>query len=339
LAAEGDQRLAFRSIFLQVNLMFKFLAFVAALLLAAPVHAAFSDPLTQPAAASTLAARSPINGLAYAGARIVAVGQRGHIVLSDDGGNSWQQARVPLSVDLAGVFFATQSVGWAIGHDGVILRTVDSGANWTRQRDGRRDGKVDERPLLDLWFDTPQTGIAVGAFGLALCTADGGIHWNDCQQQFDNPQGMHMNAIRAIGGAVYVAGEQGLLLRREAGAARFTPVVLPYRGSLFGMIGDAQQLIVFGLRGNAWRSADLGASWQQLDTGLRSGIAAGVRNQDGSFMLLAQSGRLLASADGSRFAVVAEAGLGPVTAALPGNGPFLLLGGVRGVRRQPMPLR
>jgi photosystem II stability/assembly factor-like uncharacterized protein len=316
--------------------MFKFLALLAAAILAHPAHAGvFADPLQTPSAASALAARAPVNGLAHAGARLVAVGQRGHILVSDDAGASWRQAKAPTSADLTAVFFADRLQGWAAGHDGIILHTADGGASWKRQDDGRRRAAVDERPLLDLWIDPSGRGIAVGAFGLARCTGDGGASWTDCQQQFDNPQGLHMNAIRDIGGTLYVAGEQGLLLRRAAGAARFTPVSLPYRGSLFGVVGDARQLIVFGLRGNAWRSLDGGASWLQIDTGLRSGIAAGLRRDDGSYLLLAQSGQVLHSGDGSRFTLLAGVRPEPVTAALPGAGQTLLIGGVRGVRRVP----
>ena len=53
------------------------------------------DVLDTPAVKSPLAVRALVNGLAIAGTRIVAVGQRGHVLLSDDAGKSWQQAEVP----------------------------------------------------------------------------------------------------------------------------------------------------------------------------------------------------------------------------------------------------
>ncbi len=283
-----------------------------------------------------LAERAPIHAIASTGERLVAVGQRGHILYGD--GATWQQARVPASVDLTAVYFVNSGVGWAVGHDGLILASKDGGASWTRQHDGRAGDAVDERPLLDVWFDGPRDGIAVGAFGLARCTSDAGLAWSDCKDLFDNPQGLHLNAIRSIAGAQYVTGEQGLLLRRQRGETRFKAVPLPYRGSLFGITGDASQLIAFGLRGNAWRSVDAGASWQQVDTGgLRSGIAAGLRRSDGSFVLLAQSGQVLHSADGSRFKAIQLQRIEPVTAAISEASNDLVLAGVRGVRRQSLP--
>src|SRR5690348_14553614 len=91
------------------------------------------DVLDSPALASPLAARGLLNGLASAGDRIVAVGQRGHILWSDDRGAHWQQAQVPVSSDLVAVAFPSPTQGWAVGHDGVILHSADAGKTWTRQ--------------------------------------------------------------------------------------------------------------------------------------------------------------------------------------------------------------
>ena len=102
------------------------------------------DVLDTPAAKSPLAVRALVNGLAIAGTRIVAVGQRGHVLLSDDAGKSWQQAEVPVSSDLVAVSFPSASTGWAVGHDGVVLHSTNAGGRWTRQLDGhsrrQRDG-------------------------------------------------------------------------------------------------------------------------------------------------------------------------------------------------------
>jgi photosystem II stability/assembly factor-like uncharacterized protein len=77
--------------------------------------------------------------IASAGERLVAVGERGHILSSNDGGANWVQARVPTSVMLTRVFFASPQLGWAVGHDGNILVSRDGGINWELQRDGVSD--------------------------------------------------------------------------------------------------------------------------------------------------------------------------------------------------------
>ncbi|RCI69831.1 hypothetical protein DT376_37845, partial [Pseudomonas aeruginosa] len=101
--------------------------------------------------------------VAHAGKRLVAVGDRGHILLSDDDGKTWTQAKVPTRQLLTSVFFVNERKGWAVGHDAQILVSDDAGSTWTRQFEdlGR------EAPLLDIWFADEQHGLAVGAYGLS----------------------------------------------------------------------------------------------------------------------------------------------------------------------------
>ena len=297
--------------------------------------AAFVDPLDRPAIMSPLAARSVLNGVALAGTRLVAVGQRGHIVYSDNQGGRWQQAAVPVAADLTNVFFADRRQGWAVGHDGVILHSADGGTSWQRQFDGRRDPAATGQPLLDIWFDAQGRGLAVGAFGLLLRSDDGGRQWRHAEAEADNPKGLHLNAIRVLGDDIYVVGEQGLLLKRSAGASRFVALATPYAGSFFGLTGRGQQLVVFGLRGTALYSDDGGARWQQADTGTQTGLVAGVTLDSGVVLLLNQAGALLRSDDrGASFITLPGGAPAPTTAAVSIDNQRLLVAGARGVRVQ-----
>jgi photosystem II stability/assembly factor-like uncharacterized protein len=111
------------------------LAAFAALLLSTGVVASGTDyAMIMPKASTSL-----LLDVAAAGERLVAVGERGHIVYSDDKGQSWVQARVPTSVMLNRVFFLSDEQGWVVGHDGHILMSRDGGINWEMQRDGLAD--------------------------------------------------------------------------------------------------------------------------------------------------------------------------------------------------------
>lgn len=297
--------------------------------------AAFQDPLDVPAQVSALAGHALLNGLALAGKRVVAVGQRGHVLLSDDGGGHWRQGNVPVSTDLVAVRFSSATEGWAVGHDSVILHSVDGGASWQRQFDGRRDPAAGDKPLLDICFDGQGHGFAVGAFGLLLRSDDGGRNWRHWESHSDNPQGLHLNAIRAVGDALYIVGEQGLLLRRSADGERFAALAAPYKGSYFGLTGKGATLVVFGLRGTALHSDDGGASWRRSVTGSQIGLIDGTVLDDGSVLLLSQSGELLRSHDhGATFQLLRGVPAGPASAVLvQGNGQ-LLIAGARGLRTQ-----
>jgi photosystem II stability/assembly factor-like uncharacterized protein len=105
-------------------------------------EAPFQDVLDTPALKSVHAAESLLTGVAVAGKRVVAVGQHGHIVYSDNLGKSWLQAAVPVSSDLLAVHFPTPQNGWAVGHDGVVLHSGDAGVTWSKQFDGRAAAQV-----------------------------------------------------------------------------------------------------------------------------------------------------------------------------------------------------
>jgi photosystem II stability/assembly factor-like uncharacterized protein len=240
------------------------------------------DVLDTPAQRSALAPSALLTGLARAGKRVVAVGQRGHVLTSDDTGKTWHQSDVPVSADLVAVSFANAEVGWTVGHDGVVLHSADSGRSWTRQLDGRSLGDVlvayytksgddkwlaeakrfaaqgAENPFLDVWFDDARNGIVVGAFGLVLRTGDGGQTWEPLLHTTDNPKSLHLYAVRRIGGELFIAGEQGLLLKLERDGGRFAALTLPYAGTLFGLVGKDRIVVAHGLRGNVVRSADGG---------------------------------------------------------------------------------
>ena len=103
---------------------------------------AVEDVLNTASVKSVMAKDNLLLDLAKAGQRIVAVGSRGHILFTDDKGESWQQANVPISVMLTAVSFVDSWNGWAVGHSGVILHTADAGENWQVQFDGDQANKM-----------------------------------------------------------------------------------------------------------------------------------------------------------------------------------------------------
>jgi photosystem II stability/assembly factor-like uncharacterized protein len=129
----------------------------------------FSEP-------ARLASRALLIALAPAGERLVAVGDRGHILLSDDRGYTWTQAEsVPTQALLTGVCFADARRGIAVGHDEVILTTEDAGRTWNRTHYAPEA----QQPLLDVWCGQAGRAIAVGAYGAYFSTEDGGATWKE----------------------------------------------------------------------------------------------------------------------------------------------------------------
>lgn len=242
-----------------------------------------------------LAPRSLLLDVAAAGNRLVVVGERGHILLSDDSGRTWRQVKVPTRAMLTGVFFADDKLGWAVGHDGVILRTSDGGESW----EVMRWAPEEEAPLLDVWFRDSEHGYAVGAYGLFLATSDGGTTWEERSISDDDS---HLNRIAAsASGRLYLAAERGMIHRSDDGGESWMMLPSPYDGSFFGALAlSGDSVLVFGLRGHMYRSDDAGESWRKLETGTIAMLTDGIVLADGRVLVVGLGGAVLVSADGGR---------------------------------------
>ncbi len=306
-----------------------------------------------------------MQGVARAGAKLVAVGQRGHVLVSADDGKTWKQSPVPVSSDLTAVHFADEQHGWAVGHDGVILATADGGATWALQLDGLRANQaiVDDlsrkpeakallaeaernvaqgadKPFLDVWFADARTGYAVGAYNYIFATDDGGRTWKPWLDRTDNPKVLNLYAIRPAAGGLFIAGEAGLVLKLDAQAQRFRAVDLPYQGTLQGVAGTAATVLVYGLRGQAWRSDDSGKTWSKVDARLPATIVAGTALPGGAFALADASGRVSLSRDDARtFETLPLPATMPLAGMADAGGGRLALAGTRGVVIAALPAR
>jgi photosystem II stability/assembly factor-like uncharacterized protein len=339
------------------------LAALAMSLAAKATGAAFVDVLDTPARLSPLASKAMLQAVAKAGSRLVAVGPRGHIVVSGDEGATWKQASVPVSSDLTAVFFADAQNGWAVGHDGVVLHSGNGGESWQVRLNGHKandlllaamearakaepasaDAKAllaeaqrykeqgADKPFLDVWFADAANGYVVGAYNLIFRTADGGKTWEPWFNRTDNPKFFNLYAIRPVGGELYIAGEGGLVLKLDAFAQRFRALAVPYKGSFFGIAAAGNAVVAFGLRGNVYRSDDAGATWVKADAGLPATVVGATRMADGALLLADVGGRLAATSDGGRsFRKVIQKQLVPVTGLAEIGDARLVLVGPRG---------
>jgi len=114
-----------------------------------------------------------------------AVGDRGAIWHTPDGGDTWRLQRSGVDCRLEAVHFLDRRTGWAVGGsirpyshrgEGVVLRTLDGGRRWTRIPD------LTLPQLKRVEFFSPTRGWAVGApsalyGGGVFQTIDGGRSW------------------------------------------------------------------------------------------------------------------------------------------------------------------
>jgi photosystem II stability/assembly factor-like uncharacterized protein len=298
----------------------------------APVQAS-SEEASRYSVISNKAQQSLLLDVSSVGKRLVAVGDRGHVLFSDDNGASWVQAKVPTTQMLTAVYFIDDTHGWAVGHDAQILATTDAGATWVKQYE---DLEL-ESPLLDIWFKDRSLGYAVGAYGVLLETTDGGANWEDVSDRMDNEDAYHLNAIVEVkNSGLFAVGEQGMMFRSPDWGQTWETLDSPYEGSLFGALGtnEAGTLLVYGLRGHLFRSTDFGSTWQAISLNtanngpLEFGLADGNRLADGSIVIIGHGGTVLKSTDnGQNFTVTNRADrLSLAGVAAMENGNLILVG-------------
>jgi photosystem II stability/assembly factor-like uncharacterized protein len=318
--------------------------------------------LRQPAIAVRSPDKAVLLAVARAGERLVAVGERGVIALSDDGARLWRQARsVPTSVTLTTVRFADAKQGWAVGHGGVVLATQDGGEQWTLLADGRSLAALAEeaargrpelpalakeaallvvdgpdKPLLDLLVADARRVFVVGAYNLAFESSDGGRSWRAALDRMDNPKSRHLNALAARGETWLLAGEQGLMMRSRDAGRSFQRLNSPYAGSWFALVATGtNEWIAAGLRGHAYRSTDDGDSWAALLGAPPASFVSAAALPDGGVLLANQAGQVFSSRGGLALAPVPAPALPPLTQVLPLPGGDLIALTLAGIIRMP----
>lgn len=292
--------------------------------------------------------------------RLVVVGERGHILVSADDGRTWQQRPVPTRATLTSVFFVNNRMGWAAGHDAVILKTEDGGDSWQRVY----QDIADQRPILDLWFRDENLGYAIGAYGLFLRTDDGGATWaarsfeaeetlgeEDSQDNADADawyeseaawsMDFHLNHLRssASSGRLFIAGEAGHVFRSDDGGDTWIDLLPPYEGSLFGTLPLGQGfLLTYGLRGNLLISDDAGLTWTLAETHTEASLNDAIQLTDGRIVVAGLAGTLLVSDDhGQTYRLWPQADRAGLARLLEADDGSLVLLGTHGVRRLSLP--
>ncbi|WP_199611580.1 WD40/YVTN/BNR-like repeat-containing protein [Flocculibacter collagenilyticus] len=259
---------------------------------------------------------------------LIAVGERGHIIKSEDGIN-WSQKNVPVDVLLTAVFFVNNNIGWAVGHDATILRTNDAGEHWFVQQHLPETDK----PLLDIHFRNENEGIAIGAYGLFFRTTNGGITWQEefqsellieddqiyleelkeedveaynLEKEFILP---HFNRLYADGVTLFMVGEAGFMAKSNDFGSNWERLPEIYMGSFYDIIRTPKSsIIAIGLRGNIFRSTNNGVDWEQVTSPITASLNSAFVDQFNRVVLVGNAGAILISEDdGKSFKLIEQA--------------------------------
>ena len=293
------------------------------------VYAARADTGYRALDEAAITVKSPSNvtldAITLSDKRLVAAGEHGVIVYSDDNGINWHQAYVPVNVTITDLAFPSPGDGWAVGHYGVILHSTDHGQSWSALRNGidiarlmlseAQSGKAPpfafadaptqlkianafiqdgpNKPLMNIQQCDNNRILTFGAYNLAVATEDDGKTWQDLSQNLANPSILNLYDSATVGNSVYIVGESGILLHSDMSCNEFVALNSPTQATLFGVVAAGHDgLLVFGLGGGVFLSLDQGKTWQTINSETTAILSAGLDMQNGQIALVAMDGHV-----------------------------------------------
>lgn len=109
----------------------------------------------------------------------------GNIAKTQNGGHTWRLQETPTNERINSIFFINR-IGWAVGDEGVLLKSTNWGDEWIAL--GR---KFTDAYIQSIFFIDEQSGWAVSQNGKIFHTNDAGISWFKQYSQTSD----HLNSV------------------------------------------------------------------------------------------------------------------------------------------------
>ena len=278
---------------------------------------AFEDPMKFAAIKSPLAPKSLLLDIAFSGDRIIAVGDRGHIIYSDDNGQNWQQAEVPVRVMLTSVIFPGKGqTGWASGHAGIVLNSHDAGKTWVKQIDGRQVNQIivdafatavsEQKKKLDSVSAEKRGQLQIELEELEFQLADARSFADE------GPSRPFLDIYFHNERKGYAVGPFGMIIQTFDGGKSWSspaPAIDNPDAYHYTTIKPVDNILFLaGEKGFVSRSSDDGKSWKRLKTPY-NGTFFDITGDENSIMLVGLRGNALLSSDRGESWIPVETGV------------------------------
>jgi len=185
-------------------------------------------------------------------------------------------------------FAPETTTAWAVGFDGVILKTTDAGATWQKQVSNC------DAHLYGLRVLNKQVAWTCGSNGTLIGTDNGGKTWKKVQI----PTHLRLLEVYFINRYTgWVAGDNGYISRTDDGGKTWqqqeTAINSGFRRIWFA---DKQLGYVIGYEGVALKTLDGGNTWQRIITpGHISFYGAAFQEQGKTFQFVGSCGTIFMS--------------------------------------------
>lgn len=182
-----------------------------------------------------------------------------------DNGDNWIKIAENINpAFLTKTFFINDTVGFAVGENGTVLKTKNGGTNWEIKN-------LNSGDLYSLFFVNPNIGYVVGAEGAIFKTIDSGENWQSLNCKC-NMAGRFFYDLHFVTPSIgYIAGGQPkIIIKTTDGGLNWSELKLPsISGSLYsvhflnsdtGLVSGHSEIYKTIDGGNKWTEVQLGYS-------------------------------------------------------------------------------
>lgn len=227
---------------------------------------ALVDALDDPSPRSERAQHGLLLDITRTGERLTAIGERGHIIYSDDQGERWLQADVPVRVTLTAISSPTPRHSWAVGHDGVILASRNGGQSWQKQLDGYQANQLIIAELKRLRALSADQRVQQG---ILYQQEELDYLLEDAELFIDEGASRPFLDVLFINDRIGIAvGAFGMIFRTQNGGQDWQPKLThfynPDNYHLNALVSSNGALFITGEAGVLFRSLDAGQRWSTV---------------------------------------------------------------------------
>ncbi len=287
-----------------------------------------------------LALESLLLDIAHDGKRLLVVGEQGHILFSDDSGQNWVHADVPVSLAITSVAFAGQGQAWATAHNGFLLHSADNGTTWQVKLSGSdvarlSVGAIEER--LDALQGAFDRAPPEDREELEWLLDDTGFALDEAQVAVEEGMTSPLLSVWfADDNNGYAMGAYGVVLRTRDGgqswAIEGNRLENPDNYHFYAIAqSSAGTLILAGEAGTLLRSLNGGNTWERIDTPYSGSFFDAVATSDGGLLIFGLRGNVFRSLDeGASWAPVATGDNRTLMCGTAGDDGSVVLAGAAG---------
>jgi len=209
-------------------------------------------------------------------ARGWAVGSKGALLATTDGGRTWNVQRRPTEDTLRDVYFTNEQTGWLVCDRSIyllrtkeearsyLLKTVDGGESWARVEVTGADVDV---LLTRVTFIDEGRGWAFGEMGALYNTTDGGASW---ARQVVPTKHLLLGGAFLASGAGWLVGAGNTILQTSDGGAQWravgsSPIITATRFNAV-CFADERRGWAVGERGLVLTTPNGGRSWLRQES-------------------------------------------------------------------------